>query len=54
MKSNEELLEQYENLLAEVVKAANGWNRKSEKRLSRELDELRSEILRRMGPAHKK
>lgn len=54
MKSNEELLRNYENVLTEAVKAANGWNRKSESRLNKEAEKLRTEILSRMESNPKK
>lgn len=47
-KTNDELLDNFENVLTELVKATNGWNRKSEAKLSDQLSKLRAEILRRM------
>ena len=47
-QTNEKLLDEFENVVTELVKAANGWNRKSERKLSDSLDKLRTEILRRM------
>ena len=34
--SNSDLLLEYERVLSEAVKAANGWNRRSEDKLNRE------------------
>lgn len=48
IQTNEELLDEFENVVTELVKAANGWNRKSERKLSKSFDELRAEILHRM------
>lgn len=46
--SNSDLLLEYERVLSEAVKAANGWNRRSEEKLNREADVLKAEILRRL------
>ena len=48
-ETNNELLDEFENVIAELVKAANGWNRKSERKLSESYEKLKTEILRRMG-----
>ncbi len=47
-KTNDKLLDDFENVLTELVKATNGWNQKSEGRLGDQLNKLRAEILRRM------
>lgn len=49
IKTNEELLLSFELTVIEAVKAANGWSRRSEAKLSKEIDELKAEILQRMG-----
>ena len=46
--SNSDLLLEYERVLSEAVKAANGWNRRAEEKLNREADVLKVEILRRL------
>lgn len=45
---NEELLRLFENAITEATKAANGWSRKSEAKLARDIERLHTEILRRM------
>ncbi|MCI8843234.1 MAG: hypothetical protein HFF08_03875 [Oscillospiraceae bacterium] len=47
-KSNDELLHEFENVLTELVKSVNGWNRKSERKLGERLSKLKAEILQRM------
>lgn len=49
IKSNENLLEEFENVIVECVKASNNMSRKSEAKLSRDAERLRVEILRRLG-----
>ncbi len=49
IKTSEELLLSFELTVIEAVKAANGWSRRSEAKLSKEIDELKAEILQRMG-----
>ena len=51
--SNSDLLLEYERVLSEAVKAANGWNRRSEEKLNREADVLKVEIVRRLEACHK-
>lgn len=46
--SNEGLLDTFEWVVTEWTKAANGMNHKSERKLNREYDALKAEILRRM------
>jgi len=50
-KTNSELIDAYEAVIIELTKVANGWNRKSEAKLGREADKIRSEIIRRMDAA---
>ena len=45
---NFELLEMFENVLSESVKACNGWSRRSEAKLNIQCDKLKKEILKRM------
>ena len=47
-ETNNELLDESEYVITELVKAANGWNRKSERRLSESYEKLKAEILQRM------
>ncbi len=49
IKSNEDLLAEFENVIVEYVKASNNMSRKSEAKLSRDAERLRVEILRRLG-----
>lgn len=49
IKSNENLLAEFENVIVEYVKASNNMSRKSEAKLSRDAEQLRVEILRRLG-----
>ena len=49
IKSNEDLLAEFENVIVEYVKASNNMSRKSEAKLSRDAEQLRVEILRRLG-----
>lgn len=49
IKSNENLLAEFENVIVECVKASNNMSRKSEAKLSRDAERLRVEILRRLG-----
>lgn len=49
IKSNENLLAEFENVIVEYVKASNNMGRKSEAKLSRDAERLRVEILRRLG-----
>lgn len=49
IKTSEELLLSFELAVIEAVKAANGWICRSEAKLSKEIDELKAEILQRMG-----
>lgn len=49
IKSNENLLAEFENVIVEYVKASNNMSRKSEAKLSRDAERLRVEILRRLG-----
>lgn len=46
--SNEGLLDTFEWVVTEWTKAANGMNHKSERKLNREYDALKAELLRRM------
>ena len=48
LKSNEDLLKEFEDVVVEYVKASNKMSRKSEAKLSRDAERLRSEILRRL------
>lgn len=47
-KDNVDLLDEFEIIIAEATKAANGWSRKSEARLNERAKKLRSEVLRRL------
>ncbi|WP_303436088.1 hypothetical protein [uncultured Oscillibacter sp.] len=47
-KSNKDLLKEFEDVVVEYVKASNKMSRKSEAKLSRDAERLRSEILRRL------
>lgn len=49
IKSNEDLLAEFENVIVEYVKASNNMSRKSEAKLSRDAERLRVEILCRLG-----
>lgn len=49
LKSNEDLLKEFEDVVVEYVKASNKMSRKSEAKLSRDAERLRSEILRRLA-----
>ena len=48
LKSNKDLLKEFEDVVVEYVKASNKMSRKSEAKLSRDAERLRSEILRRL------
>lgn len=48
IKSNKDLLKEFEDVVVEYVKASNKMSRKSEAKLSRDAERLRSEILRRL------
>ena len=48
LKSNEDLLKEFEDVVVEYVKASNKMSRKSEAKLSRDAERLRSEIRRRL------